>query len=79
MNKTREGIGKCQIILREIMKRKKWWMPYDVAFKYRVKTGKNMSESALTARFREMKDIICERRAIKGEIKYMYKMEKKGC
>ena len=79
MNKYKEGIGKPHVILRDIMKERVWWMPYDVVIKYRVRTGKPMSESALTARFREMKDVNCKLRKIKGENKYMYKLEKKGC
>ena len=75
MNKYKEGIGKPHAIIREIMKRKVWWMPYDVAFTYRLKTGKRMSESALTARLREMKDVVCDYRRAKDGNKYMYKLK----
>ena len=60
MNKYKEGVADIHNNLRKILKgKKKGLQAYKIQQKYSEKFGKLYSESSITARLREIKDVHC--------------------
>ena len=76
MNKTKAGLADSQQFIRRILKAAKRGMKaWEICAAYSILVGKRMSESAMTARIREMGDIICNL----SDYTYSIKKRKKGC
>lgn len=60
MNKTKEGLSSAHYVLRDILKfSDKALKAWEIGVQYLKITGKRMSESSITARLREMRDVSC--------------------
>lgn len=60
MNKNAEGIANIHNNIRNILKgRKRGLQAWQVVERYRVRYGKRYSESGITARLRECRDVSC--------------------
>lgn len=64
-------------IIRSILKRKVWWTPLDLQRAYHTKTEKWLLDSTITRRLREMSDVVCERKVVKGKQRWEYRLESK--
>lgn len=60
MNKTEAGLADSQHAIRRILKAAKRGMKaWEICAAYLILIGKRMSESAMTARIRQMMDVVC--------------------
>lgn len=63
-----EGISDLHHKIRKIMRRKRWWKPSEVQRQIALHHDKLYSESTITRRIREMKDV--ENKPAKGSWLY---------
>ena len=74
MNKRKEGISEIHINIRKILKgRKKGLKAYEICHYYFARFDKLYSDSTMTARMREMRDVRCDSTGNS----YRYKLEGK--
>lgn len=60
MDKHKEGVAKSQQVIRRILKASvRGLKAWEICAIYLTMVGKRMSESALTARTRQMTDVVC--------------------
>ena len=60
MDKHKAGVADSQQFIRRILKAAKRGMKaWEICAAYFIMAGKRMSESAMTARIRQMMDVVC--------------------